>query len=78
MSARRELDEMNTYLRQVEEYVSGSDFDAERHQAQEEFFGQTPPEFDDEQELLDQYGLYVGWLMFDRPPSRTAAPPVRM
>lgn len=78
MEARRAIDEMNVYLRQVMDYVGSSDFDLERRLARREFFGSEEPAFKDEEQLMESCAAYYSWFMFDRPDSRRERTPVRL
>lgn len=78
MKARRRVDEMTSYLRDVVEFVRQDEFRGERKKAWREYFGSGGPFEDDDHALLDEWTLTCDWFLFDRLDSAQRRTPVRL
>lgn len=78
MKARRQVDEMTSYLRDVVEFVRQDEFRKEREKAWREYYGSGDPFLDHDEALLDTCTPTCDWFLFDRLDSGHRRTPVRL
>ncbi len=77
MQARRHIDEMNAYLRQVLEYVSQAEFEGEQLLARVEFYGSEAAAVPVETDPTSRSTAYLDWFVFDRQLTDRERTPIR-
>ena len=78
MKARRQVDEMTSYLRDVVEFVRQDEFQGERLKAWREYCGGGDLNEGDDDALLDGGTPTCDWFLFDRLDSGRRKTPVRL
>lgn len=77
MQPRRELEEMNAYLRLVHDYIGQAEFERERLLARVEFFGSETGDSPPDKEPTQGCTAYLDWFVFDRRLSAQSLTPIR-